>query len=88
MTKLEPRPDFPDERSVLSNTLLVSNMILNQALNASSFSWIRLVYETIDSFGEFLGTGSNDYNIKFYNLAKLVEQGEEISQDQTTKKGK
>ena len=45
ITKLEPAPEFPDQRSALSNTLLVGTMIIQEGLNASTLAWRALVYD-------------------------------------------
>jgi len=75
ITKLEPAPAFPDQRSVLSNTLLVGTMIVQQGLNASTLLWHALVYDFLDDLRRFLGTGAEDYKLSFVKLGKLIEQG-------------
>ena len=42
ITKLEPRPDFPSYVSVLHNSLLISCLIVQEALNQSDFQWRRI----------------------------------------------
>lgn len=78
ITKLEPSPEFPDQRSVLSNTLLVGTMIVQQGLNASTLSWRTLVYDFLDDLRRFLDTGSDDYKRSFVKLGRLIEQGGRI----------
>jgi len=75
ITKLEPAPEFPDQRSVLSNTLLVGTMIVQQGLNASSLSWRALVYDFLADLRRFLGTGADDYQLSFVKLGRLIQQG-------------
>lgn len=75
ITKLEPAPEFPDQRSVLSNTLLVGTMIVQQGLKASTLSWRALAYDFLDDLRRFLGTGADDYQLSFVKLGKLFEQG-------------
>jgi len=75
ITKLEPSPEFPDQRSVLSNTLLVGTMTVQQGLSASTLSWRALVYDFLDDLQCFLGTGSDDYKLSFVKLGRLIELG-------------
>lgn len=71
ITKLEPAPDFPDQRSVLSNTLLIGKMIVQEGLNSSTLSWRAIVYDFLDHLLEFLDTGDETYKISFSKLSKL-----------------
>lgn len=73
ITKLEPAPDFPEQRFLLSNTLLVGMMIVQQGLNSSTLSWRALVYDFLDHLLKFLGTGSENYKISFLKLSSLLE---------------
>jgi hypothetical protein len=83
ITKLEPAPEFPDQRSVLSNTLLVGTMIVQQGLNASTLSWRALVYDFLDDLRRFLDTGSDDYKLTFVKLGRLIEQGVWLCKSET-----
>ncbi len=78
ITKLEPAPEFPDQRSVLSNTLLVGTMIMQEGLNASTLSWRTLVYDFLDDLRGLLDTGKGDYRISFVKVSRLVERGERL----------
>jgi hypothetical protein len=84
ITKLEPAPEFPDQRSVLANTLLVGTMIVQQGLNASTLSWHALVYDFLDDLRRFLGTGSDDYKLSFVKMRRLIEQGERLCKMQSS----
>lgn len=75
ITKLEPAPEFPDQRSVLSNSLLIGTMILQEALNASLLSWRALVYNLIDDLRKFLDKGLDDYKHSVVKVGTLFEQG-------------
>lgn len=79
ITGLGPRPLFADQRTVLSNTLLVGTMVLQQALNASSPSWRALIYDFLSDLRRFLGDGSDDYKMSFVKLGRLAEQGARLS---------
>lgn len=87
ITKLEPAPDFPDQRSVLSNTLLVATMVVQQGLNASTLSWRALVYDFLDDLRRFLGTGPDDYKISFLKLGAMIEQGMRLCQSPGSREG-
>ncbi len=75
ITKLEPAPDFPDHRCVLSNTLLVATMLVQQGLNASTLSWRALVYDFLDDIRRLLDIGVEDYKLSFMKLSAMIEQG-------------
>lgn len=74
ITKLKPTTDLPDERSVLSNTLLIGTMIVQNGLNASTLDWHSFFYDFLDNLRGFLDKGSNDYKHSAIKLAKLFEQ--------------
>lgn len=61
ITKLQPSPNFPDQKSVLSNSLLAGSLILQEVLNQSSFKWRRILWDYIDGLRNFLGSGTNEY---------------------------
>lgn len=75
ITKLAPTPDFPDQRTVLSNTLLVATMVVQQGLNASTLAWRALVYDFLDDFRRFLDTGAEDFKASFLKLGAMIEHG-------------
>jgi len=74
LTKLEPAPDFPEHRVVLSNTLLVATMLVQQGLNSSTLSWRSLVYDFLDNLRRMLGNGDEEYKISFVKIGKMIEQ--------------
>ncbi|MFA5056121.1 MAG: DUF5677 domain-containing protein [Dehalococcoidia bacterium] len=74
ITKLEPSPDFPEQRSVLSNTIVVGVMIVQEGLNASTPSWRAIVYDFLEYLLEFVNTGDTDYMISFLKLSKLFQE--------------
>ena len=75
ITKLEPAAAFPDQRSVISNTLLVSTMIVQEGLSASTLTWRRIVYDFLDDLRLFLDKGADDYKLSFVKLGRLIERG-------------
>jgi hypothetical protein len=76
ITGLEPAPNFPDQRSVLNNTILVGCLIVNEGLNKSNFKWRSIVYEFVDRLMEHLETGSQEYH---ETLRKIVMAGPKFS---------
>lgn len=87
ITKLEPAPDFPDYRSVLSNTLLVATILMQQGLNASTLSWRALVYDFLDDLRNFLDTGADEYKNSFIKLGSLFKQGTRLCQPPAGREG-
>ncbi len=75
LTKLGPTAEPLEQRSVLSNTLLVGTMVVQAGLNASTLSWRALVYDFLDDLRRLLGTGADDYKRSFIKLAKMTEEG-------------
>lgn len=77
ITGLEPRPNYPSQVSVLSNTVLATTMIIQTALNQSSFSWIKLLWDFIDQVRLILDGGSSDeYKITMLKLCRLYESND------------
>jgi hypothetical protein len=73
VTKLEPSPRFPSHISALSNTILTSSMILQEALNYSSFRWRKALWDYIDEVRRFLDNGDLSYQLLFVKLARVFE---------------
>lgn len=76
ITKLEPSPDFPEQRSVLSNSILVSCMIIQEALNQSSFRWRHVTYDFLSQLMEHLHDGTPDYRVAFLKIAEMARSME------------
>lgn len=74
ITKLEPMPDFPDQSAVLSNSILVMTMIVQQGLNASHFRWRAIVYNFLSQMRKFLEDGSRDHEATLVTLREMVVQ--------------
>jgi hypothetical protein len=71
LTGLKPKPDFPSQISVLHNSLLVSCLILQEALNQSELGWRSIVYDFLDHIMRFLDTGSVEYQTTFTKIVGL-----------------
>lgn len=76
LTKLEPAPRFPDQISVLSNSILVSSLILQAALNLSSFRWRRVLWDYLEQIGLLLEKGSITYKESFLKLGYMFPDTE------------
>ena len=74
ITKLEPVPPYPDQRVVLSDTILIATTIVQEGLSASTLYWRRVVYDFIDGLRHFLGDGNPVYRQSFVGLGRMVEQ--------------
>jgi hypothetical protein len=75
ITGLQPSPSFPDEIVVLSNTLLVSTMLVQSALNASSLLWRNVLHEFLEAVRQYLGEGGDEYKLLFVKLGHALETG-------------
>jgi hypothetical protein len=80
ITGLEPAPTFPDQTTVLSNTVLVTTMILQEVLNASTMLWMALVYNALNDVREYLASGESDYESRLAVLVRAVQQHTRLSQ--------
>ena len=76
ITHLQPRPDFGESAAtvVLSNSILIASMIDQEALNASSLSWMAVVYDAIDGVRNFLGTGTLDHHIPLAKVGVMFKE--------------
>ncbi len=72
ITKLEPKPDFPSQISVLHNSLLIGCLLVNEALNQSDFRWMAVVYDFYGHLLNHIDNGSTDYLV---TLAKIATMG-------------
>jgi hypothetical protein len=75
ITGLQPAPAFPDWRVVLSNTLLVSTMLVQTGMNASSLHWRKIVYVLLEELREFLDKGRDAYKLTYVKLSRAIGQG-------------
>lgn len=73
ITGLEPSPRFPSQITVISNTILTSTMILQNALNHSSFKWRKILWDYIDEVRHLLDTGEPSYQLSFVKLEEIFK---------------
>ncbi len=76
ITNLEPTSKFPDQISVLSNSILATSLLLQEALNQSSFRWRRLLWDYIDQIRLFLDKGSDSFKESFSKLGHMFPETE------------
>ena len=76
ITKLEPAPRFPDQISVLSNSLLAGSVLLQEALNYSGFKWRRLLWDYLEQIRRFLDEGDSSYKESFLKLGRMFPESE------------
>jgi hypothetical protein len=75
ITGLEPRPDIPAaDIVVISNSILIASMILQEALNASSLLWMAVVYNAIDGVRNFLLSAAPEHHLPLAKVCKLFEE--------------
>lgn len=80
ITGLEPAPDFPDQRAVLSNSVLVGTLTIQEGLNASRLRWRSEIYDVLAGIRCFMGTGSTEYRGKLLKLMELATASEPLSE--------
>jgi len=76
LTRLEPTPRFPNQISVLSNSILASSVILQEALNLSSFRWRRVLWDYLEQMRLFLEKGAVAYAESFLKLGHMFPDTE------------
>lgn len=81
---LQAAKPYPDQRMVLSNTLLVATMVVQEGLNASTPQWRALVYQVLEGLRLFVGTGSMGYKDELLTLTAEVARGTRMSQKTTS----
>ncbi len=74
ITHLEPKPNFPKPIMVLSNSILAASLIAQEALNASTLSWRRVVYDAVDGIRNFLRSASPEHLLALVKVSKMVEE--------------
>lgn len=74
ITRLEPRPNFPESGMVLSNSILAASLVVQEALNASTLSWRRVVYDAVDGVRNFLLSASPEHFLPLAKVSKMFEE--------------
>lgn len=59
------------DATVVRNSILVQSMLIQEALNASSVQWSKIIYDFIDQLRKFLNDGKNlEFLVTFYKIGK------------------
>jgi hypothetical protein len=74
ISRLQPKPNFPNWQIVLSNSILVASMIVQEALNASSLSWRRVVYDAVDGVRNFLLSASPEDHLPLAKVSMMFKE--------------
>jgi hypothetical protein len=76
ITRLEPRPDFGESASivVLSNSVLIASMILQESLNASALLWRAVVYDAIEGSRKFLLFGAPEDHLPIAKVGQMFSE--------------
>jgi hypothetical protein len=86
LTRLEPRPDFAESavQVALPDSILIASMILQEALNASTLSWRRVVYDAIDGVRDFLLSASPEHHIPLLKVGMMFKKDIALAQHRET----
>jgi len=74
ITHLEPKPNFPEWKIVLSNSVLAASLIVQEALNASTLSWCRVVYDAADGVRNFLLSASPEHHLPLAKVSTMFKE--------------
>jgi hypothetical protein len=76
ITHLEPRPDFGESAStvVLSNSVLIASLILQESLNASALLWRAVVYDAIESLRKFLLSAEPEDHLPITKAGRMFSE--------------
>lgn len=80
LTGLIPAPAFPDQSSVLRNTLLLDTMIVQDAMNASRMRWMQVVWDALDDVRKFMADDEKDLTAQVATLNAAFRQDLVLSQ--------
>jgi hypothetical protein len=76
LTSLEEVVRFPSQIVVISNTILASSMILQDAINYSSFKWRKILWDFIDDVRKVLDSGDLSYQQSFIKIVYFFKNKE------------
>lgn len=76
LTGIPPYIKFPSHITALNNSILVTTLIFQEAINLSSFSWRKIVFRFLEESRLALGAEDISFTKTFKELAELfVAQG-------------
>lgn len=70
VTNIKPAKAFPSNITVLSNSILATTIILQDAMNFSSFKWRKLIWDLLDQYRLALRSDDESYMLTFLKLAE------------------
>jgi hypothetical protein len=76
ITHLEPKPKLPEWTIVLPNSILAASLIIQEALNASSLSWHRVVYDAVDGVRSFLASASPEHHVPLGTVGRMFKENQ------------
>ena len=83
ITGLEPRAESPAaDIVVLSNSVLVASMILQEALNVSCLTWMAVVYSAFEGVRNFLLAAETEHHLQLMNVCELVRNSTPLAKRQ------
>lgn len=74
ITRLEPRPNFPEWSIVLSNSILAASLVVQESLNASSLLWHEAVYNAVEGIRKFLVSGSLEHHLPVAVVGEMFKE--------------
>jgi hypothetical protein len=81
MIKLEQRSELAEKGIVvLSNSVLIATMIFQDALNASSLSWMAVVFDAIDGIRGFLRDAAPEHHVPLSQIALICSDKKPLAQ--------
>lgn len=76
ITKLEPKPAFPNSDTVFNNSVLVASMIVQEILNSSNFKWRGSLYSFFENLRKTLQNPEDvEYQRDFLRLGDIFLNG-------------
>ncbi len=81
ITHLEPRPNVPSAGIVvLSNSILIASMILQEGLNSSSLCWRAVVYDAIGGIRDFLLAAAPEHHLPLAKVSMMFTEKVPLAQ--------
>lgn len=74
VTHLEPKPNLPEWKPVLPNSILAASLIVQEALNASTLSWCRVGYDAVDGVRSFLVSASPEHHLPLAKVSMMFKE--------------
>lgn len=82
-----PEKPFPDESAVVWNSLLVSVLLVQQALRASSRQWVAPVHVCLNEIWLYAGTGQGQFAGALLQALELVRSGTPLADGRGEERG-